>query len=109
MPFLSASIRAFKWKKFFQGVTEIRADVINLFYKGVIYEEENYVVVKHEKVYFRLEEINACYTLDDNVVGQVIFKNTIQEDMKDVLKRIAWSGQSGTSQKQGNINSFLII
>lgn len=47
-------------------MTEIRANVINIFYKGFICKEENYAVVKHEKVYFMPEEINGFYGLDEN-------------------------------------------
>ena len=46
--FLSAPIYAFKWQKFFAGVTDIRIDVVTLLYKGYIYDEENYTVVKQE-------------------------------------------------------------
>ena len=46
--FMLAPIRAFKWQKFFEGVTDIRTNVVNLFYKG-----ETYTVVKQERVYFR--------------------------------------------------------
>lgn len=47
-------------------------------------------MVKQERVYFRLEEINVLNGLDDNAMGQVIFKNPMREDMRDVLKTIAW-------------------
>ncbi|KAA0064202.1 hypothetical protein E5676_scaffold218G00180 [Cucumis melo var. makuwa] len=44
--FLTIPIQAFKWKRFFQGVIAIIPDVVKMFYKGYINEEEHYVTVK---------------------------------------------------------------
>ncbi|KGN44535.1 hypothetical protein Csa_015502 [Cucumis sativus] len=72
------------------GVFDMRVDVVNLFYKSFIHDEENYTVVKQEHVYFGLDDINAFYGLDTNEVGQVIFKNSTPKDMDDGLKTITW-------------------
>lgn len=89
---MGSPIRAFKWQKVFEGVFKLKVDIVNLFYKGFINDKENYVVVKHEKVYFGPEEISTFYKLDGNTIGQVIFKNPMHEDMRDALKTIARSG-----------------
>lgn len=70
--------------------TDIRVNVVNLFYKRFIHEEENYTVDKQERLYFRLEEINTFYKLDDNVAGQIICKNPTRKDIRDALKMIVW-------------------
>uniref|UniRef100_A0A9I9EIH7 Uncharacterized protein n=1 Tax=Cucumis melo TaxID=3656 RepID=A0A9I9EIH7_CUCME len=44
--FLAAPTREFIWKRFFQGVTTIRLEVVKMFYKGYINEEEHYAMVK---------------------------------------------------------------
>lgn len=49
------------------------------------------MVVKQEKVYFEKEEINALHGLDDNMVGEVIFKNPMRKDIRNALKIISWS------------------
>lgn len=40
LKFFVTPIRAFRWKRFFEGVTMIRVDVVNLFYKGYISMEK---------------------------------------------------------------------
>ncbi|KAA0040195.1 hypothetical protein E5676_scaffold190G00300 [Cucumis melo var. makuwa] len=42
--FLAAPTREFIWKRFFQGVTTIRLEVVKMFYKGYINEEEHYAM-----------------------------------------------------------------
>lgn len=46
-------------------------------------------MVKGNKVDFGLEAINAFYGLDDNTIGNAIFKNPTEQDMQDELKRVA--------------------
>lgn len=45
-----------------------------------------------KKFYFRLGDINEFYGLDDNVIEHAIFKKPMQQDKKDALEKIAWSG-----------------
>lgn len=45
-------------------------NIVNLFYKGFIQNEENYVVIKHELVYFESDDINMFYELKANEVGK---------------------------------------
>lgn len=87
-------------------MTKIRVGVVNLFYKGFIHEEENYVVVKQERVYFGSEETNKVYRLDDNTVRQVIFTNPMQKVMMDALKMIPWSEPIVTSRQLESTNSY---
>ncbi|KAA0047035.1 hypothetical protein E6C27_scaffold829G00190 [Cucumis melo var. makuwa] len=48
--FLATPIQAFRWRRFFQGVTAMRPDVVKMFYKGYINEEELYTMVKSKKL-----------------------------------------------------------
>ena len=50
--FLPSPVRAFSWRKLFEGVIAIRANIVNVFYKGYICEEKHYAMVKGKKVYF---------------------------------------------------------
>lgn len=43
--FLETLIKTFRWKRFFQGVTAIRLDIVKMFYKGYINKEEHYAIV----------------------------------------------------------------
>lgn len=81
-----------KGKKCFEGVFEIKEGIVNMFYKGFINDEENNVVVKQVRVYFRAEHIHAFFGLDGNEVEQVILKNPTLEDMQDALKTTSWEG-----------------
>lgn len=67
----------------------IRPDVVNLFYKWYISEEKHYAMAKGKKVYLGPDEINTLYSLDDNTIGHMIFKNSMKQDKEDVLKRVA--------------------
>lgn len=66
--FLASPIKAFRWKRFLVGVTAIRADVVNLFYKGYVSEEKHYTMVKGKKVDFKPNAINRFYRLEDNEI-----------------------------------------
>lgn len=44
--FFRDPICTFKWEKLFEGVFEVRVDVVNRFYKGFINDDEDYVIVK---------------------------------------------------------------
>uniref|UniRef100_A0A9I9DM11 Protein MNN4-like n=1 Tax=Cucumis melo TaxID=3656 RepID=A0A9I9DM11_CUCME len=106
LAFLASPIRAFSQGKFFKGVTTIRADVKNLFYKGYISKKKHYVMIKGKKVYFRPEVINALYRLDDNVIGHAIFKNPTQQDMQDALARVSWPGTKWDRTPTGKYQLF---
>uniref|UniRef100_A0A9I9D959 Uncharacterized protein n=1 Tax=Cucumis melo TaxID=3656 RepID=A0A9I9D959_CUCME len=88
--FLTTPIKAFKWKRLFQGLNAIRPDVANLFYKGDINEKEQYTEVKGRRVDFVPEAINVLYGLDDNEIGHVIFKDLKECDIQEALENVAW-------------------
>ncbi|KAE8645907.1 hypothetical protein Csa_023734, partial [Cucumis sativus] len=61
LDFLYDPIKAFKWKKFFVSETQIRLDLVDMFYAAKFHPQESYVVVKGEKVPFIVESINELY------------------------------------------------
>ena len=71
--FLESPIKAFRWKRFFQGVTAIRYDEVKLFYKGFISEEEHYNMVREQNVDFGSKSINDFFGLEANEIGHDIF------------------------------------
>lgn len=68
--FLASPIKLFKWTRFFLRVNEIRPDMVKLFYKGYINEEQHYPMAKGQKVNFGPDAINMLYGLESNVIGQ---------------------------------------
>ncbi|TYJ96932.1 hypothetical protein E5676_scaffold220G00370 [Cucumis melo var. makuwa] len=73
-------------------MTMIRADVVNLFYKGYISEEKQYAMVNEKKVDFGPDAINMFFGLDDNEIGHAIFKNPKEQNLQEGLTRVAWPG-----------------
>uniref|UniRef100_A0A9I9DXP4 Uncharacterized protein n=1 Tax=Cucumis melo TaxID=3656 RepID=A0A9I9DXP4_CUCME len=47
-------------------------------------------MVKGQKVDFRPSAINGLYGLESNEMGHAIFKNPLEQDLEDALKRVAW-------------------
>lgn len=85
----------FRWKKFFQGETKIKLDVVNMFFVAMYLLVESYMMVKGEKVSFIAEEINTLYGLSNNLdeyLGQGIIAKPIESDIKRVIKTITWLG-----------------
>ena len=78
--FLESPIKVFRWEWFFQGMSAVRLDVVNLFHKGFINEEEQYAMIKGQKVDFGLEA---------NEIGHDIFKNWRAQDLESELKKVA--------------------
>lgn len=66
--FLASPIKALGWKQFFEGVTAIRPDVINLFYKSYMSMEKHYALMKGKKVKFEPATINVLYELEQIAV-----------------------------------------
>lgn len=66
--FVASPISAFRWKKFIQGVTAIILDVVKMFYKGYMNEEERYAMVKGQKVDFGPDTINKLFGLKENKI-----------------------------------------
>ncbi|TYK23866.1 hypothetical protein E5676_scaffold419G00400 [Cucumis melo var. makuwa] len=70
----------------------IRPDVMKIFYKGYINEEENYFMVKWQKLDFGPNAINGLFGLEANELGHTIFKNLQEQDLEDASITVAWSG-----------------
>lgn len=87
--FLGSPILALRWKQFFQGLTMIWSNMVNLFYKWYI-NVDDYIEVKGQKVDFRLKAINELYGLENNEIGNKIFKNLKEQNLEMVLQRVAW-------------------
>ena len=66
--FLASPIRAFRLKRFFQWVIVIRQNLVKLFYKGYINEEQHYMMVKGQKVDFRPYVINELFGLEREMI-----------------------------------------
>lgn len=87
--FLVAPIRASRWKRFFQGVTAIRPNIVNLCYKCYINTEEHYTEMKGRRVDFSPKAINALYGLNNYEIEHVIFKNLKERDLQEALEKVA--------------------
>ena len=73
-------------------MTTIRLNIVKMFYKGYIKEEERYAMVKGHKVDFGPNTVNELYGLEANEIRHIIFKNSQERDLEDALKRVACSG-----------------
>uniref|UniRef100_A0A9I9D955 Protein MNN4-like n=1 Tax=Cucumis melo TaxID=3656 RepID=A0A9I9D955_CUCME len=77
-------------KEIFPRGDAIRLDIVKMFNKRYINEEEHYTMVKGQIFDFGIEAINELFGLEANEIGHAIFKNLQERDLEDILKRIAW-------------------
>lgn len=89
--FLHRPIKAFEWRKLFEGDTKVRLYVVDMFYRTKFHPTDLYAMVDGERISFRAEVINELYGFPNEAelyIGCKLINHPTKGIVKEVLKTI---------------------